>query len=304
MTRVVTDEELPMRLLILASFLSAVVVLMRPISIVWMACLVAVVLIGASRQRRRELFSWRPLAWAAGPTAIALVVSWVWAVYSSFEVKDDRLTNTLSLSAALHVSVDNWGRYFRQTIGVLGWLDTTLPFFVYAAWIVALAVVLIIHLRNANPRGIVAFVALVAAWLALPLIVNGFTNSRAGLTYQGRYSLPIFVGLVFLPMWSDRPTLRWPRLPQHWLVGIVLGLVVVAEVGAFWQMLRRFGVGAYGKIILTGRLPWQPSVTPMALIAINAIAMLAVSWLALRPWRQVETAAGEWDGESAHHGAH
>jgi hypothetical protein len=223
----------------------------------------------------------------------------VWAVYSSFEVKDERLTNTLSLSAALHVSIDNWGRYFRQTIGVLGWLDTTLPFFVYVAWVAALVVVVIIDLRGANPRGVVALVALVAAWLALPLIINGFTNSRAGLTYQGRYSLPIFVGLVFLPMWSDRPTLRFPRLSQRWLVGVVLALVVVAEVGAFWQLLRRYSVGADGKIILTGRLPWQPSVDPMVLIAVNAVAMLAVSWLALRPWRQVETAAGEWNGEGA-----
>jgi Predicted membrane protein (DUF2142) len=304
MTRVATDDELPMRLLMLASFLSAVVVLMRPVSIVWMAGLVVVVLIGASRQRRRDLFAWRPLAWAVGPTAIALVLSWVWAVYSSFEVKDDRLTNSLSLSAALHLSVDNWGRYFRQTIGVLGWLDTTLPFFVYAAWIVALVVVVIIHLRGANLRGVVALLALTASWLVLPLIINGFTNSRAGLTYQGRYSLPIFVGLVFLPIWSDRPTLRLPRLSQRWLVGGVVALVVVAEVGAFWQMLRRFSVGADGKIILTGRLPWQPSVDPMVLIAMNGMAMLAVSWLALRPWRQVETAAGEWHGEGAQHGLH
>jgi hypothetical protein len=303
MTRVATDTELPMRLLILASFLSAVVVLMRPISIVWMAGLVVVVLIGASRQRRRDLFAWRPLAWAIGPTAVALVVSWVWAVYSSFEVKDDRLTNSLSLSAALHLSVDNWGRYFRQTIGVLGWLDTTLPFFVYVAWIVALVVVVIIHLRGASARGIVALLILAAAWLALPLIINGFTNSRAGLTYQGRYSLPIFVGVVFLPLWGERSRLRWPRLSQRWLVGVVLALVAVAEVGAFWQMLRRFSVGADGKIVLTGRLSWQPSVDPMVLVAINAIAMIAVSWSALRPWRQVETAPGERDGESSQHGS-
>lgn len=304
MSRVATDDELSLRLLQLASFLSAVVVLMRPISIVWMAGLVVVVLIGASHQRRRQLFTRLSLAWAVGPTAVALVASWLWAVYSSFEVKDERLTNTLSLSAALHVSIDNWGRYFREAIGVLGWLDTTLPFFVYVAWIVALVVVVIIHLRGANPRGIVALVALVAGWLALPLVINGFTNSRAGLTYQGRYSLPIFVGLVFLPLWGDRQTLRWPRVPQRWLVGVVLGLVVVAEIGAFWQMLRRFSVGADGKVLLTGHLPWQPSVTPMVLIAINAVAILAVAWSAWRPWGEVEAAAGEWNGEGAEHGAH
>ena len=138
-----------------------------------------------------------------------------------------------------------------------------------------------------------AFVLLVAAWLALPLIINGFTNSRAGLTYQGRYSLPLFTGLVFLPMWNDASRSRLRRIPQRWLVGAALALVVIAEVGALWQMIRRFSVGAHGKILLTGRLPWSPSVTPMLLIAINAVAMLAVSWLALRPWGQT---ASETDG--------
>jgi Predicted membrane protein (DUF2142) len=224
------------------------------------------------------------LAWAVGPTAVALVLSWLWAVYARFEVKDDRLVNSLTLRAALRLSVDNWPEYLRETIGVLGWLDTRLPSFVYAMWIAALVVVAVVHLRSATGRRVVAFAALVAVWLALPLVINGFTNSRAGLTYQGRYSLPIFVGVVFLPMWNDRSILRLPRLSQRWLVGATLALVVVAEVGAFWQMLRRFTVGADGKIVLTGRLPWQPSVAPMLLIAINAVAILAVSWSTWRPW--------------------
>ena len=125
-----------------------------------------------------------------------------------------------------------------------------------------------------TPAASSRLLALVAAWLALPLIINGFTNSRAGLTFQGRYSLPIFVGLVFLPMWKrSADPIRLPRLSQRWLVGVVLVFVVVAEVGAFWQMLRRFSVGADGKIFLTGRLPWQPSVSPMTLIVLNAVAM-------------------------------
>jgi hypothetical protein len=296
LTRVIADPQLPRRLLILASALSAVVVLMRPISIVWLAGTVVVVLIGASRQRRRELFSWRLSAWAVAPTAAALEVSWAWAVYARIEVRDDRLTNSLSLSAALRRSVDNWPGYFRQTIGVLGWLDTSLPSFVYVAWAAALIVVAVISIRSASPRLLVALTALVAIWLALPLLINGFTNSRAGLTYQGRYSLPILVGLVFLPMWNDRSNFRWPRLSQRWLVVFVVALVVVAEVGAFWQMLRRFTVGAHGKIVLTGQLPWHPSVAPMLLIAINAAAMLGASWSALRPWGQVEAAAGERHG--------
>jgi hypothetical protein len=303
LSRVATDDGLPMRLLILASCLSAAVVLIRPISIVWMAGTVVVAVIAASPRRRRELLSWRPLAWAVGPTALALVGSWLWLVYSRMEIKDERLTNTLGLGAALRRSMHNWGTYLHQTIGVLGWLDTNLPSFVYAAWFVALGLVAVIHLRSATRRTLVALVALVAIWLALPLLINGFTNSRAGLTYQGRYSLPIFVGVAFLPSFNDRAEWGAPRFTQRSLVGAVLVLVVVAEVGAFWEMLRRFSVGVDGKIVLTGELPWKPSVAPMLLIALNAAAMIAVAWSAWRPWGQVEAAAGERNGEGAKHGA-
>jgi Predicted membrane protein (DUF2142) len=303
LSRVVSDARLPIGLLILASWLSAAVVLMRPISIVWMAGTVVVAVVAASPQRRRELLSRRVLAWAVGPTALALVGSWLWLLYSRMEIKDERLTNTLDLADALRRSVDDWGGYLRQTIGVLGWLDTTLPSFVYAAWFVALGLVAVIHLRSATRRTFVALVVLVAVWLALPLLINGFTNSRAGLTYQGRYSLPIFVGAAFLPMFNDRTKLRAPRLSQRTLVGAVLALVVVAEVGAFWEMLRRFTVGVDGKIVLTGDLPWTPSVTPMLLVAVNAMAMVAVAWSAWRPWGQVEAATREGHGEGSQHGA-
>ncbi|MEP7047218.1 MAG: DUF2142 domain-containing protein [Ilumatobacteraceae bacterium] len=297
LTRVTTDAEFTLRLWIVASSVSAAVVLMRPIAIVWMAAMVAIVFIGATGARRRELVSRRALAWAVGPNAVALIGSWIWAVYAKIEVKDDRLTNQLSLGSALRRSVDNWPTYFRQTVGVLGWLDTKLPTFVYAAWIVALILVAIIHVRGASLRTFAAFVALVAVWLALPLVINGFTNSRAGLTYQGRYSLPIFVGVVFLPMWNERRSIRSPRLSQRWLVGAVLALVVIAEVGAFWQMLRRFTVGADSKIVLTEPLPWEPSLAPMLLIVVNAIAIIGVAFLAWRPWGQVEAAPGEGDRE-------
>ena len=303
LARLATDAELPLRVLILASWLGAAVVLMRPISIVWMAGMVAVVLIGMSPVRRRQLYSWRTLAWVAGPTAGALVVSWIWAVYAKIEVKDDRLTNSLSLGAALRRSVDNWSGYFRQTVGVLGWLDTVMPSFVYALWIVALVGIAMIHVRGATPRRLIAFAALIVVWLALPLLINGFTNSRAGLTYQGRYSLPIFVGVAFLPLWNERPSVRRPQLVQRGLVIAVVAVAIVAEVGAYWQTLRRFTVGAHGKIVLTEPLAWEPSVAPMALIVLNAAAMIAVSWSAMRSWGQVEAAPGERDGQGPQHGA-
>src|SRR5207344_3415762 len=135
---------------------------------------------------RRQLLTRRLLAWAVVPTAVALVVSWMWALYAKVEVRDDRVVKA-SLASALRRSVREWPLFFRQTIGVLGWLDTILPSFVYLAWFAALLIVVVIVIGGATPRGLAALAAIVGVWLALPLIINGFTNSRAGLTYQGRY---------------------------------------------------------------------------------------------------------------------
>jgi hypothetical protein len=260
LTRVTTDAELDSRWWILASLIGAGVVLIRPISIIWLVCTVAVVLIGTSAARLRELFTRRMLAWAILPTLVAVVASVLWNSYSKFEVSDDRVQSPYTFAGAIRKTIDNWPIYFKQTIGVLGWLDTTLPFFVYVVLIAAIGIVVVIHLRSATMRGVVALAALVVAWLALPLVINGFTNTRAGLSFQGRYSLALFAGLAFLPMWNRRDPIRWNRLPQQGLVATAVLLVIVGEVGAFLADAAPLRCRSDGKILLTGDLSWQPSV--------------------------------------------
>jgi hypothetical protein len=302
LTRVTTDAQIEARWWILASLVGAGVVLIRPISIIWLVCTVAVVLIGTSPARLRELLTRRMLAWAILPTFVAAVASVLWNSYAQFEVSDDRVQTPYTFAGAIRKTIDNWPIYFKQSIGVLGWLDTTLPFFVYVALTVAIGIVIVIHLRTATTRGVVALAALTVAWLAVPLVINGFTNTRAGLSFQGRYSLALFVGLAFLPMWNRRDPIRWHRLPQQGLIAAAVLLVIVGEVGAFWQMLRRFAVGADGKILLTGDLSWQPSVAPMLLIGINELAMVALGACALMSWTEreaaVEDQASERSGRS------
>ena len=299
--RVVSEPSLSRGLLIVASIVAATVVLMRPLAFAWLCGVAVVAFVVAGPDRRRALLSRRMWPWAVVPTAIALVVSWAWTLYARFEVKDPRVTSTLSLGGVLRKSIDNWPNYLRQSVGVLGWLDTILPRFVYVAWYAALILVAVIFVREASRRGLWAGACLVVIWLALPLAINAFTSSRAGLTYQGRYTLPLFAGLAFLPMTNYRSPWRERRDRQWWLIAAVVVLVSVAEVGAFWQMVRRFTVGEDGKIVLTGKLGWEPPVAPMLLIVVNAAAMVAVVWSVVRPWWQIEAATGEGHGEGAQH---
>jgi hypothetical protein len=152
--------------------------------------------------------------------------------------------------------------------------------------------VALVFVGGATRRTSVAFVALVLVWLALPLLINGFTNSRAGLTYQGRYGLPVLVGLAFMPLFNEH-RLRLSADLQRRIVLVVGAIAVIGEVAALWQMLRRYTVGADGKILLTGSLPWEPPIAPLAIIAVNAIAMIVVAGVLARSWPRPTTGADD-----------
>jgi len=129
----------------------------------------------------------------------------------------------------------------------------------------------------------VAALAVCAGIIVIPIVVNVASAASAGLIWQGRYSLPLFAMLGMLGMFG------WHRHFEHRPDERLLGMVrwgaaacfVVAEVGAFWQCLRRFTVGSGGKIWLTDPLPWQPSIAPMPLIAINAVLVTVFALIVL-----------------------
>ncbi len=272
--RLCTDDELSKNMTLAMSATAAALVLSRPISAVWLVCLAAVVMIAVDPQRRREFFRWPYLVRLVVPLAISVLASIVWLNYAKFEVGNEQVASAMPLGEVLRFSIEQWPEYYRQTIGVLGWLDTRLPTVTYVGWSVALALVAAIHLIRSTARNWLTLAALVAAWLVLPLAINAFTAADAGLTFQGRYSLPILAGLVFLPMLDVRHR-QWIA-PTNTLMYAALAFVSIAEVAGFWQMLRRFSVGANGKIWLSGDLGWSPGVPPMLLVVLNAMMMIAL----------------------------
>ncbi|MEO6126202.1 MAG: DUF2142 domain-containing protein [Ilumatobacteraceae bacterium] len=297
LVRMCTDVELSPRFALASGVVSGAIVMSRTISVVWLVCVAFIALIAVAPGRRRQLFRWPIILRIMGPLAVSGIASLVWLRYSSFQVSDDRAAVDIGLGDVVGRSIDRLPEYYRQAIGILGWLDTRLPFVVYAGWAVALIAVALITLIRSSTRDWLAVAAVVAIWLGLPLAINAATATRAGLTFQGRYTLPILAGLTFLPMF------RIHRRPfadgvdtavRQALMHLALVIITVAEVAGFWQMLRRFSVGAHGKVVLTGPLPWHPSIQPMVLIALNAVVMIALCiatvWFTRRPASQPDDA--------------
>jgi Predicted membrane protein (DUF2142) len=220
---------------------------------------------------------------AAGIAAAATVALFAWSRYAGAEAEDPRLATDMTLVDAAQESWRRLPDFAQQMIGVLGWLDTELPWFVYAGFIAFAVIISIGILRSGDTRLMLAGGAILSGLVGIPILVNTASAGSAGLIWQGRYQLPLFAMLGLVGM------LAWQRVvdrsaDQRTLAAIRWGscsLFAFAEIAAFWQSLRRFSVGANGKIWLTEPLGYSPSIAPMLLIALNAIAVFALCWVIL-----------------------
>lgn len=174
-----------------------------------------------------------------------------------------------NLARIVWIFADN---HVVQAIGVFGWLDTTIPGLAVGAYLVILGVLGGAALAE-QPRiagwaaGIGGFAIVTMWWLEM------MSGSDTGAYWQGRYSLPMLVGVPLV-----LGTLRLEPTKDR-RVGLTAGAValIVINVGA-WAGARRWGVGLEGSLY-----PWswdtihQP-VPPIALLVVMAAASTGLFW--------------------------
>ena len=260
----------------------AAVLLSRFASALWVVAFAVVVAVLLGWNGLKPFLNRRFLTPALGCTAGATALLVAWSRYAKVQADDPRTATQMGLFAVARTTLRALPTLSRQMIGVLGWLDTELPWFVYAAFAV-FSVVIVVGVVWSRDRRLIAATALVLLSLVVaPVATNVLTAARAGLIWQGRYSLPLFALLGPLGMlgWHQVVGQR-PHLAP-WLRWGACVAFAGAEIAAFWQALRRYCVGANGPIWLSGNLPWHPGVAPMLLIAVNAVLVVAMCSLLLR----------------------
>ncbi len=230
-----------------------------------------VVLIMLGWQGTRRFINRRFLVPLFGTIAAAILALAAWSRYAGATVHDSRTASDWTRWHVIRYTVGALPEIARQIVGVLGWLDTRLPFGAYALYGVFTLMLLTGVVLSRNKRLIMAGAALVAALAVVPIVVNVISAPTAGLIWQGRYSVPLFVGLGVLGMfgWGEYTDAADRTRPVVTVRVLACVCFAGAEILGFWQMLRRFSVGANGKIWLTEPLQWQPSIAPMILIAAN-----------------------------------
>ena len=226
-----------------------IAVLLRPVAVVDWVVIAAVM---AAR------FGWRRRVLALhGPTVAAVVASGLWSVWSNIGVGDSRTASDVGFFRAVQLSFDGTSDTLREMAGSLGWLEFSAPNIAQLLWwlVIVASVAAALH-RSA--------LLIAAAVVATPIVFEVAVRDSIGFVWQGRYSIPVAIGVAALAL---------PRATQHRRIALAALLATgVAEVVTLWTALRRYSVGVDGSWWLRDAA-WHPPLSPWLLLALNAAAL-------------------------------
>ena len=277
------DDRLPPArgLLVGTVIAGAGLAVVRPLSLVWLGVIALVVMINAGSARTRRLLGERAVQ--VGGT-IVLIICAAQAVLvlgnGSLGSTDPRTALAgIETSAALRTSIGRQPEILEEMIGVFGWLDTRVPAVVVVAWLVVLGIVIGMALLAGSRRQLVVLAGLAVAAVVLPIVMEVQGVSAVGFIWQGRYSLPLTIGVPLLAAGAiaGRP-LRLPSVVQRRIAVAVMATTAVGAGIAFYQALRRYTVGAMGPVQLWDDIRWQPPLPAWSVVVIGIGAHLVVGW--------------------------
>ena len=237
---VVQAAEVSRGLVAWTSLSFVLLILSRPISPVNAAVIVVVLATLIGWRRSREIFrapSIRPL-WISALLATALA-SFYFLMAGLPNLLRASSQPPLSLTGAVWLTLRLTGQRLRQCVGDFGWLDTPAPLWVVVIWAVVL-VGLIACAMAVSRRARFALPLLAVAIVLMPVVFESPQINTVGTYWQGRYWLPLMIGLPLVAS-SVLPrtifgAMPWGTHSRSWRVAGFAGLgvlLVAAQVGAF-----------------------------------------------------------------------
>jgi hypothetical protein len=296
------DSEAPTRKMMARSALSAAVLVeMRGISWLWLGLILLTIGAVASRTRLRQIVA-DPVSrvWIA-VVAISTGFSlwWLFTFDSLAVLPTGAPLPRASFSNLLEGALGQTDLLLRQMIGIVGWLDTPAPSVTFYVWSALLGVAILGGLALGTRRASTVLGVLTFAVVAVPVALNVYIAPTIGFGWQGRYTLPLAVGVPVVAALALSPR-RGTRQVQARPLHLGVSLLAVAQAAIFFDALRRYSVGTGGSIDFFGGR-WQPPLGAAGLTALFVVALVGYTmWLAVlcRPaLRVVEAYETDVEGE-------
>jgi hypothetical protein len=259
---------------------SAALALTRQLSGVFLIGILVLATMTSNRERLRGLVRQRGVQLTLGGLAVAVAVGALFVISTGnpSSMTGKAIENGTGPLAAVIGETD---AYLRQMVGNFGWLDTRSPQLSYYLWIGILFamvgfVAVATRLRTSAP-----LLLTVAVTLGLPLIElpNAATS---GLPWQGRYSLPIAVGIPLIAVVLIDPLTRQISGLARRMIAVVATAIGIANVYAFYWALRRYVVGGDRGFNIFSGGAWQPPLGSAFLVVVMAAFAAAAVFVAVR----------------------
>jgi len=255
----------------------AALILSRSDGFVWCAVISAIVLVSHRFGVRGVLAMLTVRAKAAMLGSTVLAAVWSLAVRPEL-IGDPEIVTGRALLTKI---VGRTGAHLREAIGVVGWLDTPIPTTMIYLWVTTVGVLLGAAVLHGRRRDFEGLAVTVAALVVGPWLFDFVQAARVGLFWQGRYGLPLLIGVVIL---MGRSAARLSdSLGRERLARVVGTSTWLVWNVSFLQEIRRWSVGGNGTMA-----PWNWNVglgvgATMLIAAVHIVASAALIIFAVLP---------------------
>ena len=275
----VVDRKLVNRL----GIAMVLLILARALSPLWLAVIGVVFLILTTRAGLRALVQSRRVWVWGGVLAVGTAIDLWWFGYGHplrYFVGTPVDGSTTSL---VETSFGKTTDMLREMVGIFGWLDTPAPKPTFYLWVLTVAAIVVLALLLSSKRFIWALLAAIAATVLLPVIIETAGAHKTGFIWQGRYTLPLALGVPVIAGIGLGSSERARRFAARFGYAAVAALTI-GHVLAFAQMLRRYTVGVDGPIWFFPEARWDPPVPSLALVfGYSIVIAVTMWWVVLAP---------------------
>ena len=274
-------ERVDRRLVTAVGIAGCVLALSRQLGPLWLG-LIALTLLGVSNRdglHNLARSTWARV-WAASIVVASLVqVGWDVIVKPLDVTRSGNSPVNIGTTEVLRITFGRTFPRYREMIGSFGWLDTPAPALTWLPWTILLGLLVVAVVLWSTRRQVAVLLGLLAATIIVPAVIETPTYADAGtLTWQGRYTLPLAIGVPILAAGMLSTSERGRQLVNSrlvWTAGVVLA---GAQIVAFGQNLRRYTVGTDGPIAFWGSARWSPPLPRLFLIVVFAAVTIAFVW--------------------------
>jgi Predicted membrane protein (DUF2142) len=277
------SERIDNRLVTATGIAGCVVALSRQLGPLWLAIIgVTIAVFGSWDAVQALARSGRARIWAALISVSCVAqIGWNVVVGSLGYTRYPNAAKNIPTSEIARFTVGSLFDRYKGLIGYFGWLDTPSPALTYVLWTAGVGFVVLAALAWARQRQANSLLVVIGATVVVPLVLESAVYGDAGgPAWQGRYALPLAVGVPIVAAMAIASSELGPQLAEPRLFVGAGAVLVVAHILAFAQNLRRYTVGYDGEIQYWTNPEWSPPLSPLMVSIAYALLVTAfVAWL-------------------------